>query len=85
VKDAELLDLVKRTLFAVAPDLEGGPFEPEQTFREQFEIDSMDFLNFVIGLNKLTSLEIPEADYPQLQTPNDVVQYLRSHWPRAFG
>jgi acyl carrier protein len=67
------------------PDLEGETLDPEQSFRDQFEIDSMDFLNFVIGLNKVTSLEIPEADYPQLQTPRDTVEYLRSHWPRAFG
>jgi acyl carrier protein len=79
------MDLVKRTLFTVAPDLEGETIDPEQSFRKQFEIDSMDFLNFIIGLSKLTGLEIPETDYPQLQTPNDVVQYLRSHWPRAFG
>jgi acyl carrier protein len=79
------MEVVRRTLFAVAPDLEGEPIDPEQSFREQFEIDSMDFLNFVIGLNKLTGLEIPEADYPQLQTPRAAVEYLRSHWPRAFG
>ena len=48
--DAELMDLVKRTLFSVAPDLEGETVDPDRTFRDQFEIDSMDFLNFVIGL-----------------------------------
>jgi acyl carrier protein len=83
--DAELMDIVKQTLFAVAPDLEGETVEPEATFRDQFEIDSMDFLNFVIGLNKRTGLEIPEADYPRLQSPADAVGYLRAHWPRAFG
>ena len=39
----------------------------------------MDFLNFVIGLNKRTAIEIPEADYPQLQTSADTVVYLRAH------
>jgi acyl carrier protein len=83
--DVELMELVKRTLFAVAPDLEGETMDPDQTWREQFEIDSMDFLNFVIGLNKQTGIEIPEADYPKLQTPSQAVAYLRDHWPRAFG
>jgi acyl carrier protein len=82
--DADLMDIVKQTLFAVAPDLEGETVEPEATFRDQFEIDSLDFLNFVIGLNKRTGLEIPEVDYPQLQTPAGTVAYLRTHWPRAF-
>jgi acyl carrier protein len=83
--DAELMDLVKRTLFSVAPDLEGETIDPDRSFRDQFEIDSMDFLNFVIGLNKATGVEIPEADYPQLQNPAGAVDYLRTHWPRAFG
>jgi len=83
--DAELMDLVKRTLFSVAPDLEDERLDPDQTFREQFEIDSMDFLNFVIGLSKQTGLDVPEADYPQLQTPSAVVDYLRAHWPPALG
>ncbi len=81
--DAELLDLVKQTLFSVAPDLEGEPFDPERTLRDQFEIDSMDFLNFVIGLSSATGLEIPEADYEQLMTPAGTIAYLRAHWPGA--
>lgn len=81
--DAELLDLVKQTLLSVAPDLEGETVDPDQTFREQFEIDSMDFLNFVVGLNKRTGVEIPEADYPKLQSAAGAVDYLRTHWPRA--
>jgi acyl carrier protein len=36
----------------------------------------MDFLNFVIGLHKELSVEIPEADYPQLVTMNGLVAYL---------
>jgi acyl carrier protein len=83
--DAELMDIVKATLFSVAPDLEGEIVKPDETFRDQFEIDSMDFLNFVIGLNKRTGLEIPETDYPQLQTAADAVAYLRRHWSGASG
>ena len=68
--------LIKRALFAVAPDLEGVEIDAGETFREQFEIDSMDFLNFVVGLAKATGLDIPEADYPRLQSLDDCVQYL---------
>lgn len=72
----ELTTLVTTTLFNVAPDLEGETIAPAETFRDQFEIDSMDFLNFVIGLNKATGVEIPEADYPRLETLNGAVAYL---------
>ncbi|ESR25465.1 acyl carrier protein [Lutibaculum baratangense] len=81
--DADLMDTVMTTFFSVAPDLEGEPVEPEETFRKQFEIDSMDFLNFIIGLSKTTGLEIPEKDYPSLQTPNGAVAYLRARWDKA--
>ena len=81
--DADLMDIVMTTLFSVAPDLEGESVEPDETFRKQFEIDSMDFLNFIIGLSKTTGLEIPEKDYPSLQTPNGAVGYLRAHLGQA--
>ena len=74
--DADIADLVRRTLFEVAPDLEGEEIEPDTPFRDQFEIDSMDFLNFVTGLAVATGVEVPEADYPRLQSLNDCVAYL---------
>lgn len=77
--DAELADLVKKTLYAVAPDIAGEPMDPDKTLREQFEIDSMDFLNFVIGLHKATGVEIPEADYPKLMTLQGCITYLKSY------
>ena len=73
----ELRDLIKRTLFDVAPDLEGEEVIPDEPFTEQFEIDSMDFLNFVVGLHKATGIDIPEADYPKLATLSDAAIYLQ--------
>lgn len=74
--DRDYARLVRETLFAVAPDLDGMEIDPDETFREQFEIDSMDFLNFVTGLSKATGRDIPEADYPRLETLNGCVAYL---------
>ena len=82
MSDENLAELVKNTLIGVAPDIEGEDFEPDATFRDQFEIDSMDFLNFVIALNKATGIEIPEADYPQLQSLSGAVTYLKQHGAR---
>jgi acyl carrier protein len=77
MRDAELADLVKGSLYAVAPDIEGEPIDPEKSFRAQFEIDSMDFLNFIISLHKATGVEILERDYPNLQTLSGTVAFLR--------
>ena len=78
MNELELSELVKRALFDVAPDLEGEIIDPETPFRDQFEFDSMDFLNFIIGLHEVTGEEIPEADYPQLASLKDCVSYLKA-------
>ncbi len=75
--EAECAALVTDVLFSVAPDLEGETIAPDETFRDQFEIDSMDFLNFMIALSKETGRNIPEADYPQLETLSGCVAYLQ--------
>lgn len=77
----ELADLVKRTLCDVAPDLEGEPIDPDIRFNDQFEFDSMDFLNFITGLNRATGLELPEKDYPRLTTLASAVDYLAEKLP----
>ncbi len=71
-----LAELVKRTLYDVAPDLEGEAIDPDIRFNEQFEFDSMDFLNFIAGLHHATALELPERDYQRLTTLASAVDYL---------
>ena len=78
MNDLELGELVKRALYEVAPDLQDEIIDPDTSFRDQFEFDSMDFLNFVIGIHQVTGVEIPEADYPQLTSLKDSVSYLRA-------
>lgn len=75
--DAELADLVIKALYSVAPDLEGETVDPDRAFRDQFEIDSMDFLNFIIALHKATGIEVPEKDYPKVQSLGGVIAYLK--------
>ena len=73
--------LIRETLFEIAPDLEGEAIDPQATWREQFEVDSMDFLNFVVALGKKTGLAMPEADYPRLQTLAAATDYLLEQRP----
>ena len=73
-----LASLVIASLVNVAPDIEGEEIDPAQSFREQFEIDSMDFLNFIIELNQATGIDIPESDYPRLDSVAGCVTYLQA-------
>lgn len=77
MSDTALSDLVKSCLLGVAPDLEGQPIDPDEPFRQQYEIDSMDFLNFIIALHKATGVDIPEKDYPKLETLSGCLRYLQ--------
>lgn len=78
MNETELSEIVKRCLFGVAPDLEGQPIDVDEPFREQLGIDSMDFLNFIIALHKVTGVDIPEKDYPKLESLAGCLRYLQA-------
>jgi acyl carrier protein len=72
---------VLRALGGVAPEADLAQLKPDVSFREQLDIDSMDFLNFVIALHKEFGIEIPEKDYPNLATLDGCVAYLTPPHP----
>jgi acyl carrier protein len=72
----EIADLVRGALTSVAPESESQPIEPDAEFRDQMDLDSMDFLNFIIALHEATGIDIPERDYPQLASLNGCIDYL---------
>jgi acyl carrier protein len=76
VNDAELRAAVLAALRRVAPEADVGALVSSAPLREQLELDSMDFLNFVIGLHERLGVEIPEADYQRLSTLDGAVSYL---------
>jgi acyl carrier protein len=69
---------VLRALGRVAPEADLDNLKPDIGFREQLDIDSMDFLNFVIALHKELHVEIPEKDYPKFATLHGCLDYLAS-------
>ena len=67
-----ILDILER----IAPDEDLTNLDDEIPFREQMELDSMDFLDIVMELRKRYRVQIPEEDYPQLVTMASTVTYL---------
>ena len=67
---------VLRILGEIAPEADLRALKPAVSFRDQLDIDSMDFLNFVIAVHKALDVEIPEADYPKLATLDGCLTYL---------
>jgi acyl carrier protein len=72
----EIRTAVLDELGKIAPEIDGTRADPANDLREEFDIDSMDFLNLVTALHQRLGIDIPEADYPQLFTLNDAVTYL---------
>ncbi len=60
----------------IAPDEDTTNIKPEIKLREQLDLDSMDFLDIVMELRKQHSIEVPEADYPQLASLDSCAAYL---------
>lgn len=75
----DLKAVILRTLGEIAPEADLASLKPDVSFRDQLDIDSMDFLNFVIALHEELHIEIPEEHYPQLSTLNGCVAYLTAH------
>lgn len=67
---------VMALLRAIAPELEPDTLNPARPLRSQVDLDSMDWLNFLVSLHERFGVTIPEADYARLVSFNDVLDYL---------
>ena len=69
----EILDI----LSDIAPDEDLSNLQDDVAFREQVELDSMDFLDIVMELRKRYRVQIPEGDYSHLASMSSTVSYLQ--------
>lgn len=72
----EILAAVIATIQAIAPEVEGDALVAGKPLRSQVDLDSMDWLNVIIGLHERFKVDIPEADYAQLSSLDAIVGYL---------
>lgn len=74
--EEEIRSAAERALHRVAPDTRGTTIEPGVNFRDQFEIDSMDFVELVLGLERELGVTVPETDYPLLSSLEGCLRYF---------
>jgi acyl carrier protein len=72
----EIREAVLDILEGIAPDEDLSGLRDDAPFREQLELDSMDFLDIVMELRKRYRVQVPEDDYGQLGSMASTVQYL---------
>lgn len=73
----DIRHLIVEELSNIAPEADFSTLSGHEDICEALEIDSMDFLNFIIALNKRTGKAIPEVDYPNFFTVDGAVKYLQ--------
>lgn len=78
-----LENVIRQALYSVAPDAEGEPIDSAAPLRDQLDIDSMDFLNFLVALRDALGVEVPEADYAQVASLDGCIRYLEKKLARS--
>lgn len=76
MKEADIRQLAASVLAGIAPEADLSSVGDGEDLREALDLDSMDFLNFVIGLHQGSGQQIPESDYPRLFTLKGCLAYL---------
>jgi acyl carrier protein len=76
MNEAEARSLAAEVLAGIAPEADLSTIGDEEDLRDSLDLDSMDFMNFVIGLSERSGIDIPEADTPRLRTMRGLAAYL---------
>ena len=72
----QIRSAVLAELKRIAPEVEEAALAPARPLREQVDLDSMDWLNFLVALSERFRIEIPESDYRRLGTLQQTVGYI---------
>jgi len=76
MNDTEIESRVLELLLAIAPDVDRAKLVRAVPFRQQFDFDSMDTLNFAISLSESFGIEVPETEYRELASLAKTVDYV---------
>lgn len=63
-------------LSELAPEVEPADIDSTAILRDAADLDSIDFLELVSRLAEAVGSDIPEDDYPNLDTVDSAVAYL---------
>lgn len=72
----EIRNTALELLAEIAPELDPATLAGDIPLRDQVDLDSMDFLNYLISIHNTLAVEIPEGDYDRLATLDGLVAYV---------
>lgn len=77
----EIRAIVIGCLIDVAPEVDAAEVESAESFREDLDLDSMDFLAFARSLHERLGVDVPERDYPRIDALGSAAVYLAERAP----
>ena len=75
MNDDEIRAGVLATLRRIAPEVEVDQLHDDRALREQVDLDSADWLNFLLALHAKLGIDIPDVDAARLTTLEKVIDY----------
>lgn len=72
----QIAELAIDILRTIAPEADYDGLNHDANIQEALDIDSFDFLNLLIGLDEALHISVPESDYGQVRTLNELVRYI---------
>ena len=63
----------------IAPEVDETAVDDDHDLTEQLDLDSMDYLNWMVGINEMTGVDIPQRDASVFLTIAGAVAYLVEH------
>ena len=75
---AEIRDHFVHELVTIAPEADPATLSATAPLRDQLDIDSFDFLNLMVALDRTLGVAVPESDYAKLATLDGAVAYLQA-------
>ena len=76
---SNLRDILIKHLGSIAPDIDIDTIDTTADLRDECDIDSMDFLKLITALGREFSCPMPETDYDQMRSFDDLLAYLKIH------
>ncbi len=76
ITNEQIKEALVSILETIAPEVDYTTLDPNVDVQKALDIDSFDFLNFLIGIEELLGVNVPEADYGQLVSLSDIITYI---------
>lgn len=77
----EATAIIFRVLADIAPEIDPETIDRAADLTEQIDLDSMDYLGWMVGISEAVGIDIPQRDVSQFLTIDGAAAYLTTHTP----